>query len=124
VTVRPIRIVGDPVLRTPANEVVDFDRALARLVGDLTDTLRDADGAGLSGPQIGVGQRVFVYAMIDPDDDEHRSYGHLVNPVLERSEDRVDDEEGCLSIPGLFYSLERPRRVVARGSMSTVSRWS
>lgn len=114
-TVRSIRIIGDPVLRTPATEVSDFDKPLQRLVDDLTDTLHDANGAGLAAPQIGVGLRVFVYAITDPDDPDLHRYGHLVNPVLEAGEEQLDDEEGCLSIPGLYYSLPRPRRVVARG---------
>lgn len=103
------------MLRTRASAVTDFDKALARLVDDLTDTLHDANGAGLAAPQIGVGLRVFAYAVFDPDDPEGMRYGHLVNPVLETSEDLLDDEEGCLSIPGLFYNLPRPRQVVARG---------
>lgn len=114
-SIRSIRIVGDPVLRTPATEVTDFDKPLARLVGDLTETLHDAAGAGLAAPQIGVGLRVFVYALADPDDPDGFRYGHLINPVLEASEDTLDDEEGCLSIPGLFYNLPRPRQIVARG---------
>ncbi len=107
--------MGDPVLRTPATEVTDFDKALGRLVGDLTETLHDAGGAGLAAPQIGVGLRVFAYALVDPDDPERLRYGHLVNPVLEASEDSLEDEEGCLSIPGLVCTLARPRRIVARG---------
>ncbi|MGH9067798.1 MAG: peptide deformylase [Acidimicrobiales bacterium] len=115
-TLRTIRIVGDPVLRTRATEVTDFGRSLERLVSDLTDTLDDANGAGLAAPQIGVGLRVFVYALADPDDPERYRIGHLVNPVLtEVSAEEVDDEEGCLSIPGITYNLPRPRRLVAKG---------
>jgi peptide deformylase len=54
VSVTPIRLMGDPVLRTPAAPVVDFDRELRRLVADLTDTMHAAEGAGLAAPQIGV----------------------------------------------------------------------
>lgn len=116
VTVRSIRLVGDPVLRTRADEVGDFGPSLARLVADLGDTLVDADGAGLAAPQIGVGLRVFVYAHADPDEPGRHRVGHLVNPVLQEvSAEEVEDEEGCLSIPGLVYSLRRPSRLVARG---------
>ena len=59
--IRPIRLFGDPILLTPADLVRDFDRQLRSLVKDLTETLRDAGGAGLAGPQIGVGLRVFAY---------------------------------------------------------------
>ena len=60
-SVTPIRLFGDPVLRTPAEPVVDFDAELRRLVGDLTDTMLDAGAAGLAAPQLGVGLRVFTY---------------------------------------------------------------
>ena len=58
--VQPIRLFGDPVLRTKAAPVVDFDAELRKLVKDLTDTMLDAPGAGLAAPQIGVGLRVFT----------------------------------------------------------------
>ena len=58
---RPIRLIGDPVLRTPADVVTTFDKELRVLVKDLTETMIDAPGAGLAAPQIGVGLRVFVY---------------------------------------------------------------
>ena len=75
-TVQPIRLFGDPVLRTPADPVVDFDVELRKLIADLTDTMREQSGAGLAAPQLGVGLRVFAF---DVDD----VVGHLVNPVLE-----------------------------------------
>ena len=77
---QPIRLFGDPVLRRPAVEVVDFDRELRKLVEDLTDTMREAPGSGLAAPQIGVGLRVFTWWV----DGE---LGHLVNPVLDLSEE-------------------------------------
>lgn len=108
-SVRPIRLFGDPVLRTTAEPVVTFDRELRRLVQDLTETMHDAPGSGLAAPQLGVSLRVFVY---DVDDDA----GHLINPVLGPfSEEMMDGEEGCLSIPGLAFELKRPERVVAAG---------
>ncbi len=107
--VQPIRLFGDPVLRTPAEPVADFDKELRNLVRDLTETMIDAPGSGLAAPQIGVGLRVFVY---DVDD----LIGHLVNPVLgELSEEEIEDEEGCLSFPGLAFKTRRSARVVARG---------
>jgi peptide deformylase len=108
-TIRPVRLFGDPVLVTPAEPVTDFDRQVRRLVKDLTQTLRDEQGAGLSAPQIGVGLRVFVF---DVDDVG----GHLINPVLEfPDEDEQDGPEGCLSFPGLYYDLKRRRNAVATG---------
>jgi len=106
--VQDIRLFGDPVLRTPAALVTTFDRELRKLVRDLTDTMRDAPGAGLAAPQIGVSLRVFTYWV----DDE---LGHLINPELDLSEDLQDGEEGCLSLPGLAFDTKRSMRVVAKG---------
>ena len=115
-SVRDIRLFGDPVLRSPARPVEDFDAALRRLVSDLVDTLIDAGGAGLAAPQIGVSLRVFVFGIMDPADPDQGSVHHLVNPVLvEQEAETVEDYEGCLSLPGLEYQLPRPRRIVAAG---------
>ncbi|WP_410809216.1 peptide deformylase [Micromonospora sp. 067-2] len=108
-TMRPIRIIGDPVLRTPSEPVTTFDAALRALVTDLMDTLLGAPGrAGVAAPQIGVSAQVFVY-----DADGHR--GHLINPTLDLSEERQDDDEGCLSIPGLYFPTTRAQHTTARG---------
>jgi peptide deformylase len=108
VPIQPIRLFGDPVLRKPALEVVDFDKELRRLVADLTDTMLDAPGAGLAAPQIGVGLRVFTWSV-------EGEVGHLVNPVLDLSEEQQDGPEGCLSIPGLSIDCKRALSVVAKG---------
>jgi peptide deformylase len=109
VTVQPIRLFGDPVLRTPAEPVVDFDKELRQLVADLTDTLREQQGSGLAAPQLGVGLRVFVF-------DVNDVVGHLINPVLEfPDEDEQDGPEGCLSIPGVYVDTRRRMNVVAKG---------
>ena len=114
--VRPIRIFGDPILRSEATAVADFDRSIDRLVTDLCETLIDAGGAGLAAPQIGVGLRAFAFIVTDKDDPDYREVRHIVNPVLvEQDAEQIDDLEGCLSIPGLTYELPRPRRVVATG---------
>ena len=106
--IKDIRLFGDPVLRTPAAEVVDFDKELRILVKDLEDTMMDAPGAGLAAPQIGVSLRVFTYWVDDV-------LGHLVNPVLDLSEEEDEDEEGCLSFPGLSFPTTRAWSVVAKG---------
>jgi len=108
VSIKDIRIFGDPVLRTKAIEVVDFDKELRQLVKDLTDTMVDAPGAGLAAPQIGVGLRVFTYHI----DDE---LGHLINPSLDLSSEMQEGEEGCLSFPGIFFDTPRALRLVAKG---------
>jgi peptide deformylase len=110
VPVQSIRLFGDPVLRSPADPVADFDAELRRLVADLFDTMLDAPGAGLAAPQIGVALRVFTWHL---DDEQH---GHLVNPVLSfPTEEDQDGPEGCLSIPGLSWDCRRRRQVVATG---------
>jgi len=109
VSLRPIRLFGDPVLTTPAASVVDFDKELRTLVKDLTETMLAAGGAGLAAPQLGVSLRVFTY---DVDDE----VGHLVNPVLDLSEDTQEGDEGCLSLPGLAFNTIRAHGVVAKGT--------
>jgi peptide deformylase len=108
-TMRPIRIIGDAVLRTPGEPVTTFDAELRALVTDLMDTLLGAPGrAGVAAPQIGVSARVFVY-----DADGHR--GHLINPTLELSTELQDDDEGCLSIPELYFPTPRALHATAHG---------
>lgn len=106
--VRPIRLFGDPVLRTPAKPVTDFDKELRTLITDLTETMREAKGAGLAAPQLGVGLRVFTWQV----DGEP---GYLVNPSLQLSDDTQDGPEGCLSIPGVTIDCRRAMNVVAHG---------
>jgi peptide deformylase len=110
VTVLPIRLFGDPVLRTAADVVTDFDKELRTLVADLAETMLNAPGSGLAAPQIGVGLRVFTYHV-----DDAQS-GHLVNPVLHFPDaEEQDGPEGCLSIPGLSWDCRRKANVVAHG---------
>jgi peptide deformylase len=108
VSIRPIRLFGDPVLRTPADPVTSFDAELRKLVKDLTDTMMDAPGVGLAAPQIGVGLRVFTYFVDDV-------AGHLINPTLTLTAEVEIDEEGCLSFPGLTYPTSRSFGAVATG---------
>jgi peptide deformylase len=109
VTVQPIRLFGDPVLRTAAEPVVDFDKELRQLVADLVETMQDEGGAGLAAPQLGVGLRVFAF---DVDD----VVGHIINPVLSFPDDEEQDgPEGCLSIPGVYIDTKRRQNVVAQG---------
>lgn len=107
-SVKQIRLFGDPVLRTPAEPVTTFDKELRTLVQDLADTMLDAPGAGLAAPQLGVSLRVFTY-------QEDGVVGHLVNPELDLSGEPEEDYEGCLSIPDLRYLTPRAPRVVAKG---------
>jgi peptide deformylase len=106
--VRPIRLFGDPLLRTKAVPVSDFDAELRALVTDLTDTMLEAPGSGLAAPQIGVGLRVFTYNV-------EGDVGHLVNPELTLSDETQLGPEGCLSLPELTFDCVRALRTVASG---------
>jgi peptide deformylase len=109
VTIRPIREVGDPVLRTPADEVRAFDKELAALVRDLEETVDHPGRAGLAAPQIGVSARVFSYNI-------DGVIGHLVNPkVAELSDEVQDGDEGCLSVPGIWAPTVRAMHAVVEG---------
>ncbi|MFC4336855.1 peptide deformylase [Salininema proteolyticum] len=108
-SVMPIHLYGDPVLRTKADEVTTFDKELRTLVRDLIDTMRDEGGAGLAAPQLGVSLRAFSFNVDDV-------VGHIVNPVLEFPDEEVQDgPEGCLSLPGLYFDTVRRQNVVAKG---------
>lgn len=106
--IQEIRLFGDPVLVSRANEVVEFDKELRNLVRDLTETMQDAPGAGLAAPQIGVPLRVFTW-------DVNGELGHLVNPTLDLSEEIQEGDEGCLSFPELAYPTKRAMRAIAKG---------
>lgn len=116
----PIRILGDPVLRAPAEPVPvapdgSLPTDLADLIATLYDTMDVANGVGLAANQIGVGLRVFVYNCADDDPQSKRRRGVVVNPVLETSEvpetmpDPDSDDEGCLSAPGVSFPTGRAK---------------
>ncbi|MCX6502259.1 MAG: peptide deformylase [Microbacterium sp.] len=100
-TVRPIRLFGDPVLKTPSAPVAELDEGARALVRDLLDTVELPGRAGVAAPQIGVGLRAFSYN-IDGD------IGYVLNPVLaEVSGEPELTGEGCLSVPGLWHDVLR-----------------
>lgn len=105
----PIRTFGDPVLRTRAGEVGSLRPEHVRLLKDMLDTMREAPGVGLAAPQIGVLERIFVWEV----DGEH---GAVIDPVIvDRSEKMEEEEEGCLSLPGLVFPVVRPAEVTVEG---------
>ncbi|GAB3306340.1 peptide deformylase [Epidermidibacterium keratini] len=110
-TVRPIVIVGDPVLHKPTRPIEQVDDDLRTLIDDMFETMAAAKGVGLAANQVGVDLRVFVYDC--PDEDGVMHTGHVINPVLETSErsegmpDPDDDWEGCLSVPGEAFPTAR-----------------
>ena len=111
--IRPILVIPDPRLRAVADpiEAVDDDvRALAR---DMLDTMYDAPGIGLAAPQIGVMKRIVVMDLAK--EGEEPAPMVMINPeILKVSEETQVTEEGCLSIPELYYEVERPAEVTVR----------
>jgi peptide deformylase len=106
---REIRRWGDPVLRTPCDEVTTFDASVAALCQDLIDTVTAREGrAGLAANQIGVGLRAFSWFV----DDE---VGVVVNPRLVATDGEQEGDEGCLSLPGLWYPLKRAAFAAVEG---------
>jgi len=105
-----IRQYPDPALRLKAHEVSDFDDDLRRLVERMEHLMVDAQGVGLAATQVGVLRRLFVF---DPDEEGPRV---VVNPrVVDVSEARETDEEGCLSLQGVRVPVERPSSVTLEG---------
>ena len=104
-----IRQFGDPVLTQRSAEVTDLDGTLARLVDDMIETMHDAHGLGLAAPQVGVQKRLFVYQL------EDREPVAIVNPTIVESSGEWEYEEGCLSIPGLYFPIVRPKEIHLTG---------
>lgn len=104
----PIRVFGDPVLRTPAEPVEEFSSAYERLIEDMLETMYEAPGVGLAAPQIGISKQIFVADIGD---------GPFVmfNPEIVETSDSWAFDEGCLSVPGYFWEIERPGFARARG---------
>ncbi|MFG3094641.1 peptide deformylase [Streptomyces sp. NPDC048202] len=116
--VRPLTVLGDPVLHAPCRDVTDFGPELAALVADLFATMYANEGVGLAANQIGVDQRVFVYDC--PDDEEVRHLGHVVNPRLVAADGlEFLAPEGCLSLPGLEAGTVRYDHAVVEGVTMT-----
>jgi peptide deformylase len=113
-TARPIRYMGDPVLRSQGDKVTTFDADLKRLIDDMFASMYAADGAGLAANQIGVSLQAFVYDCAD--DAGKRHVGHVLNPTLVVADgELIDDDEGCLSLPGLRFATPRHAHAVVDG---------
>jgi peptide deformylase len=102
----PLRTFGDPVLRGVTTPVAEIDASVEKLVADLTETMYDAPGVGLAANQIGVSRAVAVF---DAQDGEGARV--LINPEVVETEGEWVYEEGCLSVPGHFWSITRPEFV-------------
>jgi peptide deformylase len=104
-----IRLFGDPVLTQRSAEVTEIDGSLSRLVEDMLETMYEARGLGLAAPQVGVQKRLFVYQM------EDRDPVAIVNPVVAETRGEWEFDEGCLSIPGLYFPIVRPKEIHLTG---------
>ncbi|NEG96804.1 peptide deformylase [Bifidobacterium sp. SMB2] len=98
--IREIRVVPDPILRTPCDPIRTITPSIERLVQDLLETVDDPGRAGLSANQIGVGLRAFSYNI-------EGKIGYILNPVIEETRGEQYGDEGCLSVPGLWYKTRR-----------------
>jgi peptide deformylase len=108
VTVQPLRLFGDPVLRTACDPVTRFDGATGRLVDDLLESVLVPGRAGLAAPQIGVSLAAFSY-------HAGGQHGYILNPVVTETTGEYDGPEGCLSIPGLTADTPRAMHTVVVG---------
>jgi peptide deformylase len=104
----PVRLFGDPVLRTRAAEIDKVDASVRTLMRSMRETMREAPGIGLAANQVGVLRRVIVW-----ENEEER--GALANPVIIERDGAVEGEEGCLSLPGLAYPVVRSQWVLVEG---------
>src|SRR5919197_1890087 len=102
--IRPILVVGNPVLRQKAKRVSQIDRPLQKLIDDMIETMKVAPGVGLAAPQIGVPLRL---AVIDVDD----KITVIVNLEIIKTSGEVELDEGCLSVPGFWGRLDRAEKV-------------
>ena len=106
-----IRTYGDPVLKSQAAPITDVDGKVIRLVDDMFTTLAESElGIALAAPQIGVQKQVIVW---DFGDEEGRQA--IFNPEIIESDGEWAYDEGCLSIPGLYVEMIRPKQILVRG---------
>ncbi len=118
-TIRPVVITGDPVLHTRARPVEVIDDEIRDLVADMYETMDAARGVGLAAPQIGVGLRIFTWALRN--DDGLPPRGVVINPYVVASKpaagdpDPQEEAEGCLSVPGESFPLRRGESAVLTG---------
>ena len=104
-----IRTFGDPVLATQAGEIADINGKVIRIVDEMFETLYSSDsGIGLAAPQVGIQRQIFVWDM----DDDPRV---IINPKIVESDGEWVYDEGCLSIPGLYVEMTRPKTVLMTG---------
>ncbi|MBV9359344.1 MAG: peptide deformylase [Chloroflexi bacterium] len=105
--IRPILVVGNPVLHQKAKRVSQVDRTVQRLIDDMIETMRAAPGVGLAGPQVGLPLRL---AVVEVDDE----VTVIVNPEITKLVGEVELDEGCLSVPGFWGTVKRAEKVTVK----------
>jgi peptide deformylase len=105
--IRPILVVGNPVLHQKAKRVSQVDASTRRLIDDMIETMRAAPGVGLAGPQVGVPLRL---AVIEVEDE----VTVIVNPEITKMVGEVELDEGCLSVPGFWGTVKRAEKVTVK----------
>src|SRR5262249_41819401 len=110
---RPLSILGDPVLRKKAAPVAEITDEHLELIEDMYETMHANNGVGLAAPQVGVSLRIAVLGI--PEKGKKVLHVTLVNPVYENAVGQQEDDEGCLSIPGVYDGLKRAAKVDVRG---------
>lgn len=106
-----IRVYGDPVLKLPTTRIERIDDAIVRLATDMLATMYSAPGVGLAAPQVGVQKRMFVYDAGEAGDGPHV----VINPVISEADGEWTYDEGCLSVPGLYFPIVRAKEVHLTG---------
>lgn len=103
-----VRLYGDPVLRQVATPVREITAEIKQIIADMTETMWHQVGIGLAAPQVGLPHRILVM------DDGTGGAQALINPVIENRSGTIREEEGCLSLPGVFGVVERTKTITVR----------
>ncbi|NWF88315.1 MAG: peptide deformylase [Ignavibacteriaceae bacterium] len=111
-SVIPINVYGDKILRKKAQSVSNIDFLAVELIKNMFETMRHANGVGLAATQVGIDQSIFVVDLSQVEDYEKFKPMVFINPkILDFSDKKVSIEEGCLSIPNVRYEVQRPESI-------------
>ena len=111
----PVTLYGDKILRKKVDKVLDVDHETIELISNMFDTMRNANGIGLAANQVGANKSIFVVDVSNAEGYEETKPVVFINPVIEKySDEKVMFEEGCLSIPDVHGEVERPESIVIK----------
>jgi peptide deformylase len=112
-TIKPLIILPDPILRQASAPIEQVDDAVRNLSNDMLETMYDAPGIGLAAIQVGIARRMLVIDLSKEDEDKQPQV--FINPeILQFSDERSVYEEGCLSIPDYYAEVERPAKITLK----------